>query len=265
RTRTGAPILTSVERGAVQATALAALSRRALVVDDVSELLREAATAVARALDADCVTIHELGGVDDEAVLRAEVGPPGQLGWTVVGDDVVLRGRGFRSTLGSRVRPNGRVWGVVSAFARRPEAFDRQDALVVESIANLLATAIDRKSAGDAYRSREERFAAGFESSLLGTLLVGPDGHLLEVNRAFGEMLGHDPAQGDARPLREPGADHQAVRAPRRPHRPGGAQRGEHPSARGRAAMLLRPGAGHHRPAPRRGGPGRGGAGAAKQ
>jgi len=184
-----------VERGAVQATALAALSRRALVVDDVSELLREAATAVARALDADCVTIHELGGVDDEAVLRAEVGPPGQLGWTVVGDDVVLRGRGFRSTLGSRVRPNGRVWGVVSAFARRPEAFDRQDALVVESIANLLATAIDRKSAGDAYRSREERFAAGFESSLLGTLLVGPDGRLLEVNRAFGEMLGHDPAQ----------------------------------------------------------------------
>ena len=181
-----------MERGAVQATALAALSRRALVVDDLSELLREAAMSVARALNADCATVHELAGTDKPAVLRAEVGPPGQLGWTVVGDDVVLRGRGFHSTVSSKVRPNGRVWGVVSAFARRPDAFDRQDALVIESIANLLATAIDRKTAGDAFRSWEARFAAGFESSLLGSLLVGPDGRLLEVNRAFGEMLGHE-------------------------------------------------------------------------
>lgn len=147
------------------------------------------------ALDADCATIHELAGADDEGVLRAEVGPRDRLGWTVVGDDIVLRARGFRSMLSSRVRPNGRVWGVVSAFARHADAFDRQDALVIESIANLLATAIDRKSAGDAFRSWEERFAAGFESSLLGSLLVGPDGRLLEVNRAFGEMLGYDAAR----------------------------------------------------------------------
>jgi len=151
--------------------------------------------SVARALNADCATVHELAGADEPAVLRAEVGPPGQLGWTVVGDDVFLRGRGFHSTVSSNVRPNGRLWGVVSAFARRPDAFDRQDALVIESIANLLATAIDRKSAGDAFRSWEERFAAGFESSLLGSLLVGPDGRLIEVNRAFGDMLGYEAAE----------------------------------------------------------------------
>ncbi|HVS40709.1 MAG TPA: PAS domain S-box protein [Candidatus Dormibacteraeota bacterium] len=156
-------------------------------------MLREAAMSVARALHADCATVHELAGADGRALLRAEVGPPGQLGWTVVGDDVVVRATGFHSILTARVRPNGRVWGVVSAFARRPDAFDPQDALVMESIANVLATAIDRKSAGDAFRSWEARFAAGFESSLLGSLIVGPDSRLLEVNRAFGDMLGYEP------------------------------------------------------------------------
>jgi PAS domain S-box-containing protein len=185
-----------VERGALQATALASLSRRLLVVDDLSELLRDAAMSAVRALNADCVTVHALGA--------------SRHGWTVVGDDVVLRGRGFHSTVSSQVRPNGRVWGVVSAFARRPDAFDLQDELVMESVANLLAGAIDRKSAGDAertLRTRELTFSEMFMGNPLPMWLYELDtGRLLEVNAAVTEKYGYSREQLMAMRVQDIGA-----------------------------------------------------------
>lgn len=178
------------------AAALAAFSRRAMAGEDVSELIAAAATAAVEAVGADCSAVYELVSAGGGAVLRAGVGAQAELHASLTGGEAVVEGRVFRSALSARVLPGGRMWGTLSVFARRHAAFDEEDALLLESIADVLAMAIDGAAVAVALRRSERRLAAAFDTSLLGTLVVGSDGFLQDVNGAFCDMLGYDdPAQ----------------------------------------------------------------------
>src|SRR5258706_506349 len=49
----------------------------------------------------------------------------------------------------------------------------------------------ERKRAEEALRESEARFRAAFESAATGMMMVGTDGHPLQVNRPLVEMLGY--------------------------------------------------------------------------
>ena len=53
----------------------------------------------------------------------------------------------------------------------------------------------DRMRAARALRDSEERFRTSFDSASIGIVLVGTDGRIAQVNRAFCEMMGYDEAE----------------------------------------------------------------------
>src|SRR5204862_4751870 len=53
----------------------------------------------------------------------------------------------------------------------------------------------ERRTAEQALRESEERFRGSFEAASVGMALVGPDGSLLQVNRALAEMTGWSEAE----------------------------------------------------------------------
>jgi PAS domain S-box-containing protein len=65
---------------------------------------------------------------------------------------------------------------------------DHRNIIEIQSIGRDIT---DRKRAEQAQRESEARFRAAFESAAIGMVLVGLDGHPLEVNRPVVEMLGY--------------------------------------------------------------------------
>jgi PAS domain S-box-containing protein len=102
----------------------------------------------------------------------------------------------------------------------------------------------ERREAEMALRNSEERFRSAFDSASIGMVVVDAKGRAIQVNRAFGAMVGWDPAQligtsfredhapgrrRDDGGVRDGGAQRrraivppgEAVRAPGRTHRVG--------------------------------------------
>jgi hypothetical protein len=91
-----------------QQAMLAEFGRRALTIDDLDELLREAAVLAAQGLETDMAKVMELVPERDILVLRAGVGwKPGVVGHATAGTDIrsaagyALR-RGFHNSRATR-------------------------------------------------------------------------------------------------------------------------------------------------------------------
>ena len=106
--------------------------------------------------------------------------------------------------------------GEVEDYLHRHRTRDGEDVWVIENARlvprddgpdRIVGTAVDltkRIRAQQRQEAAEERYRALFEQNVAGAFRSRPDGEILEVNRAFAEMLGHDdPAELEGRDARD--------------------------------------------------------------
>ena len=172
-----------LERGLFQQATVAALGLRALQGESLSALLEGAASEVRRGLRADYSRIDELLPDGQQLCARAGAGwPPGIVGAFIqpagrrslpgfallTGAPVVvndlpaetrfeipdhLRENEVMSAIAVVIDPLRKPFGALVALSKQRHFFSEQDASFVQSVANVLATAIDR---ADVERRLEE-------------------------------------------------------------------------------------------------------------
>ncbi|WP_226022697.1 PAS domain S-box protein [Halomicrobium salinisoli] len=153
---------------------VADLAQRALETGDLGRLLDDAAATVADALDAEYGAAFELSPDRGEGVLRSgagwEDGVVGTAAVPVDGDSLVgrvldagepvvvddltadgrVRGaalfadRGVASGVSAPVGPTDEPWGVVGAYATDQRAFAAADAALLDDVADVLGSAVER-------------------------------------------------------------------------------------------------------------------------
>ena len=161
---------------------IARFGQRALETAEVDELLDEAVQIIERVLEADLAGVLELLEEGEELLLRAGVGfesdeigtaqvPIGrasQAGYAVtVSQPVIvedwrdekrfrsalqLRARGIRSGVTVLIKGKGEAFGVLAVHSKVPGHFNAQDVSFMQSIAHVLANAIERRKAEETTR-----------------------------------------------------------------------------------------------------------------
>ncbi|MFC7070798.1 bacterio-opsin activator domain-containing protein [Halobaculum lipolyticum] len=159
-----------------QQEAVAALGQRALDVDDLDELFAEAARVVADVLDNDFCKVLDLDSDAEELLLRQGVGwddgivgsatvsaveDGSQAAYTlrteepVVVEDLrtetrfdgpeLLTVHGVRSGISTIIGSPGSPWGILGTHDTEPADLSDHDAAFVQSVANVLASSIERE------------------------------------------------------------------------------------------------------------------------
>jgi DNA-binding NarL/FixJ family response regulator/signal transduction histidine kinase len=165
------------EARAAQQALVADLGQRALASDDLQSLLDDAAALVARTLGVELAKVGELLPGGEELLIRAGVGwrngvvggatepvPAGsQAGYAlsrddaVVADDLaaeqrfeaspVIREHGAVSAATVVIRGRDEPFGVLGALSTRRRSFSPSDVSFMQAVANVLATAVERRQA----------------------------------------------------------------------------------------------------------------------
>jgi diguanylate cyclase (GGDEF)-like protein/PAS domain S-box-containing protein len=174
-----------LRRHARQQATVAALGQRALSGAEVGELMSEAVSTVAETLEVQTVAVLELQPGGEELLVRAVAGAPSETvgnarlpagpdysaGYTlaagepVIVDDWNAETRFQQNDMLRFLRaasivnvvingPDGRPWGILGAQSSQPGRFDADDVNFVQSVANVLAGAIERRRVEDAIRHR---------------------------------------------------------------------------------------------------------------
>ena len=173
-----------LERRAAQQAAVALLGEHALEGASTSELMHEAVGAAAQLLDVEMACVAELLAEEDCMAVRAEFGADGmsfgkarlpagassQAGFTVLsGKPVVvqdwreekrfsrspaLRGLGVRSGLTVMIEGRREPFGVLAVQSLAARAYGAGDIDFLQSLANVLADALDRHAIEDGIRHR---------------------------------------------------------------------------------------------------------------
>lgn len=201
-----------------QQAALAELGQQALATTDLDALFQEATSVVADHLDTDYCKVLDLLPDGERLRLRAGVGwqdglvgnatvgtdDDSQAGYTLRSDDPVIVEdlaterrfsgpdllvdhdvtSGISVIIGSHDDP----WGVLGTHDTEFRAFTEYDVDFVQSVATLLASAIERER----YERELEQYETMVETVADGVYLVDSDGTFRLVNDAFAEMLGYD-------------------------------------------------------------------------
>jgi PAS domain S-box-containing protein len=172
----------------LQQSVVSALGSLALARSDVSSLLDEAVVLIAQTLRVEYAKVLELLPDGNALLLRAGVGwkdglvgravvsagTGSQAGYTlrtrasVIVEDLAAETRfsgpalltehGVVSGASVVIHGKEKPYGVLGAHATSRRAFSEDDINFLQSLANLLATAIERKQAEEALRKSEERF-----------------------------------------------------------------------------------------------------------
>ncbi len=179
-----------LERRAEQQTTVAELGQMALETPDLDALFEEAVTAVAETLDNDYAKVLDRRPDHDDLLLRAGVGwqdglvgnatvptdRGSQAGYTlesegpVVVEDVAAEERfsgsdllldhDVTSGISVVIGPRDDPWGVLGTHDRERRAYGEEDADFVQGVANVLATAIERRRRETKLERQRERLAA---------------------------------------------------------------------------------------------------------
>jgi PAS domain S-box-containing protein len=167
------------------------LGRRALEDRDIDALLAEAAELVAETLGTDLCEVLDFDESDDELLLRCGVGwddglvgsarvsaneADSQAAHTLRADEPVvvtdlaaerrfdgpalLTDHDVRSGVSTVVGPRDDPWGILGTHDRSPTEFSTHDVNFVQSVANILASAIARHDRDRELERRRERLAA---------------------------------------------------------------------------------------------------------
>jgi PAS domain S-box-containing protein len=177
-----------IQERAQQTETVAQLGQRALAGSTLDELLRDAAALVRQTLRVDFVTILEKKGESSTLIATAEAGWPdrtassvglgreSQSGYTLLtGQPVIVenanterrfevsraaRDAGAVSSISVVIESGHRPLGVLIAFTRMHRTFTQDDVNFLQSMANVLTIAIDRKRAEDRIRSAQAQAEA---------------------------------------------------------------------------------------------------------
>jgi len=206
-----------LRRRANQQAAVATLGQLALEADDLDELMAEATRLVRETLDATYCKVLDLDADREQLLLRQGVGwragiagsatveanTNSQAGYTlsvegpVIVDDLasetrfsgpkLLTSHGVTSGISVCIGSTDNPWGIVGVHDRRRRQFSDDDATFVQSVANVLASAIDR------HRRTTEltRYEQIIETVDDGVYAAEPSGPFTMVNRAFCELTGY--------------------------------------------------------------------------
>ncbi|MEA1931628.1 MAG: bacterio-opsin activator domain-containing protein [Euryarchaeota archaeon] len=207
-----------LKRRASQQAAVATLGQLAIESDDIDDLMAEATRLVSETLDCDYAKVLDFDADRDRLLVRQGVGwqagtvgtatvaadTNSQAGYTllnegpVIVDDLEAEPRfsgaelltthdvtsGISVVIGNRETP----WGILGVHDTRHRQFTDDDANFVQSMANVLVSAIDRHE-----RTRElQRYERIIETVNDGVYTVGPEGRFTMVNRAYCELTGYD-------------------------------------------------------------------------
>ena len=198
-----------------QQEVLADLSQQALETNDLDQLLHDATVAVGRTLGTEYATVLELLPDGEEILLRHGVGwrdglvgtltasidPDSEIGCTlrtkepVIVEDLRSEERfssselltlhdvisGISVIIGSVEDP----WGVLGGYTTENRVFTEHDAHFVQSVANILASAIENKAAQSELREVHERITSGI-------LALNEAWEFTHVNQQAEETLGSD-------------------------------------------------------------------------
>jgi len=104
--------------------------------------------------------------------------------------DALLSAAGAACALAVPVRGQERAHGVLLVAGRTPRRFADDEVHFAETMANVLATAIDGRAAQEALGSRERLARAVFDHARDGMAIVDAEGRCVDVNPAMERVLG---------------------------------------------------------------------------
>ncbi len=195
--------------------AVAQIGQYALAGMDLERLMNEAVTLVADTLGVEYSKVLELMPGDQALLLRAGVGwkeglvgratlgtgLDSQAGYTLVSgvpvivEDLrketrfsgppLLYDHGVISGVSCIIAGEGRPFGVLGVHTVKRRTFHEGDVFFLQSVANVLAQAIERRRAEEALRASEERFRAFMNNSSVLAWIKDADGRYVYVNRPF--------------------------------------------------------------------------------
>jgi PAS domain S-box-containing protein len=205
-----------------QQAAVAELGQRALAHADLAALMTDAATIVARTLSVEYSKILEMLPNGEVLLLQAGVGwKPGyvgqarvsaghgsQAGFTLLSREPVivedlrserrfsgpplLVEHGVVSGASVTIPGRGRPFGVLGAHTASRRTFTTHDVNFLKSIANVVASAVDRARAEEALRRSEEKTRAILEAAAEGVVIVDAAGRIEFVNAKTETMFDYD-------------------------------------------------------------------------
>jgi PAS domain S-box-containing protein len=199
-----------------QQEAVAGLGQRALAGEQMQVLMQEAARLLADVLDADLVEILELQPGRERFALRGAWGwdgdPPdvpvaGSLagesldrGAPVVvrdtaaepahGAGLLLEVHGVVSGLAVPMLVGGREEGAVGVHSRRARDFTEDEVHFAQSVANVVASALERGRTEAELQTSYQRLQAVIDASPAVIYLKDLEGRLMLANRGFEELFG---------------------------------------------------------------------------
>jgi len=203
-----------------QQAAVAEFGQRALMGTDLSALMNEAAVIVARTLEVEYGKILELLPDGKVLLLRAGVGwkegyvghatvgtgTDSQAGYTLLSDGPVivedlrteirfsgpplLREHGVISGMSVIIASKERPFGVLGAHTTRRRTFTEDDIHFVQGIANILATAVERKQAEEELREGRQFLQNIIDNSPSLIYVLDVDGRFMLLNRKLEALLG---------------------------------------------------------------------------
>ncbi len=202
-----------------QQAMVARLGHDALAGLDLTELMQQIVLRVAELLGTEYSKVLELLPHGRGLLLRAGVGwkdglvgramvMNAQAGYTLMAHEPVvmenlpaetrflvptlLADHGVISGVSLPIEVHGHAWGVLGAYTRQRRRFTPDDINFLQSVANVLATAIERKYAEQALREAKENYRGIFDDNVVGMFQSAPQGRFLSVNPACARMLGYN-------------------------------------------------------------------------
>jgi PAS domain S-box-containing protein len=104
--------------------------------------------------------------------------------------DPLLQAAGAGSALAVPVRGKERLHGVLLVAGRAPRYFAPEEVHFLETVANVVATAVDFREAQEALRGRERLARAVFDHARDGMAIVDDEGRCVDANAAAERILG---------------------------------------------------------------------------
>ncbi|MFQ5660840.1 MAG: PAS domain S-box protein [Gammaproteobacteria bacterium] len=214
-----------------QQATVAKLGLRALEGGPIYGLLNEVVKGVAGTLTVDVCSVLELLPGGDTLLLRAGIGwtddqvgratvpisEASQAGHTLHSKEPViveewqtetrfseprlLRDHNIISGLSVIIQGKEAPWGVLGAHSRHRRSFNQDDIHFLQSVANILAEAIENHLAEEQLVQSEEKFRGLLESSINGTVIVNARGDIELVNEQLERMTGYSREELIGRPV----------------------------------------------------------------
>ena len=204
---------------------VADVSRRALAETDLDVLMAYVAHVVPPLLGVDACKILEYAPARNAFVLRAGAGWTGghlstvciperchgtlsQAGYTLAADGPVivthpedtdgfafpplLAEHGMKSGISVAISSSPEPFGVLGAHARTPRSYDDQTVFCLQSIANVLAGAVEQDRTKRALQVSEANARAILETTVDGIITIDADGRIESFNEAAEDIFGYD-------------------------------------------------------------------------